>query len=243
MTEHAATRSPTPSSDAPTCGALALARPLIERQLQVLGELAEVGLEVARAIARQANGTSAETVVQGDLALAYARVSRAVRLTIALQSKLIEDLQALERDTAMQSLRAEADVEHAQWSVDHNHKARIECVVRRVIKAEHADEETYGEMIGETGERLDDDTLYRDVLTRPISEVVALICRDLGLSPDWPRLAQEAWAQEEIESGKVGGPLAGRTGWTAESRPPPTAAPDPFLNTVHPGACRDERNE
>ncbi|MDB5459102.1 MAG: hypothetical protein JWO72_843, partial [Caulobacteraceae bacterium] len=68
---------------------------------------------------------------------------------------------------------------------------------------------------------LDDEDLYGDVLARPFSEVVADICRDLGLDPDWSRLAQEPWARAEIDSGQAGGPLAALPAGGAEARPPP----------------------
>src|ERR1700754_5120523 len=67
--------------------------PVHDRQLQILGELAEIGLEVARAV-------GAAPGPAGDLALAYARVSRAVRLPLMLQSQLIEDAAADARELA-----------------------------------------------------------------------------------------------------------------------------------------------
>ena len=81
------------------------ARGLIERQLQILGRLAEAGLNIALAIERQAMGAEAAQpeaapVAKGDLALAYGRVARAVRLTIALQGRLLQDLQALDEGAA-----------------------------------------------------------------------------------------------------------------------------------------------
>jgi hypothetical protein len=32
-------------------------------------------------------------------------------------------------------------------------------------------------------------------VSRPVGELVALICRDFGLEPNWDALASEAWAQ------------------------------------------------
>jgi hypothetical protein len=69
----------------------------------------------------------------------------------------------------------------------------------------------------EASERLDRDDVYGDLLARPVSELVALICRDLGLDPDWPVLADEAWAREEMADGAPGWPLAGL------GNPPPGA--------------------
>lgn len=91
--------APAPQGDeAAPAGAEAQARGLIQRQLAVLGRLAEAGLNIALAVERQATAAEPATeaepadtvqVVQGDVALAYGRVSRAVRLTIALQARLV----------------------------------------------------------------------------------------------------------------------------------------------------------
>ena len=59
----------------------------------------------------------------------------------------------------------------------------------------------------EARERLDNDDIYGLVATRPLGELVAMICDDLGLQPDWNHLAAEAWAQAEIESGAQGSPF------------------------------------
>ena len=55
------------------------------------------------------------------------------------------------------------------------------------------------------------------VASRPVGELVALICRDFGLDPNWDALAEEAWAQAEMDGGAEGSPFA------------PTDAPPPAL--------------
>jgi hypothetical protein len=81
------------------------ARALPERQLAVLGRLAEDGLEIAQAIKRQAvqadDPTPTAKVVRGDVTVAYARVARAVRLTLMLQAKVIEAIQRLDRNSRL----------------------------------------------------------------------------------------------------------------------------------------------
>ncbi len=205
------------------------ARPLLDRQLHLLGELAEIGLDVARAIERQASGQDAgrleapeAPIFQGDLALAYSRVSRAVRLTLMLQARLIEALKAADKSGGEARAAAEAEAEKDQERRDpaYQRKVRVEAIVQRVIEAEHPDdEETLDTLINGTGERLDDEDLYGDLLERPVSELVARLCKDLGLHPDWAELAEELWAVREVESGEVGWPLAG----LAQARPPPLA--------------------
>jgi hypothetical protein len=214
--------------DAPAGGAEDWARPPIERQLALLGRLAEAGLEIALAIERQATGmaTSAgaqgdtTAVARGDIALAYARVARAVRMTVALQSKRIKELQALEEGAARALVAAEAEEDDARLDLEDARKARVERIVTRVIKAQLDDEDAVERLADEASERLDDEDLYGDVLARPFSEIVADICRDLGLDPDWSRLAQEPWAREEIDSGQAGAPLAAPPARGAEARPP-----------------------
>ena len=199
------------------------ARPLLERQLWILGRLAEDGLQISRAIARQATGAGADDglpaqdLAKGDVPLAYARVARAVRMTLLLQSKLIRELQFREASLARDAARAEADQSE-------DRKARVERIVGRIALAEHDDVETVEQLVEEAAERLDQDDIYGDVLSKPVSEIVARVCQDLGLDPDWPRLAEEAWAREEIQSGAAGSPLAGlRPDLICEDRPPRTA--------------------
>jgi len=183
------------------------ARPLVMRQLQVLGELAEQGLEIGRAIEGQAKAVQpGDGVDLNALAMAHARVARAVRLSILLQSRLIADMRACEEHAAR---KAEAlAAAQARRDPESVHKARVEGIVGRVVEAACGDDEDeIDRLVTEASERLDDDDIYGEVLNRPIGELVALICRDLGLQPDWARLAEEAWAREEIESGVEGSPF------------------------------------
>ncbi len=183
------------------------ALPLIDRQLRMLGELAEIGLEQARALDRQVRRTDPEPSLDElqAAALAYARVSRAVRLTLVLQSKIVEAAEGAQAAAA-----GDADEDAPSLPLDAR-KARVERVIERLAKAEHPrDEEEVDALVGEAAERLDDEDLYGDLLDRPMSEIVARLCKDLGLSPDWTELAEELWAKEEIASGGPGWPLAGR---------------------------------
>ena len=227
MTEPAATLTQTAPSDAPACdaGDEDWARPMLERQLALLGRLAEAGLEIAVAIERQVK--SGEPFDGQAVALAYARVSRAVRLTVMLQSKLIGELQR--QKTFADTIASAMDAELR--SLEQAGKKRLVGIVERVACTERDDPDAVERLLAEAAERLDRDDLYGDVLTRPISEIVADICRDLGLDPDWANLAQEAWAQEAIADGEAGAPLEAWMARRAESRPP--AAGDPFRPPHH----------
>jgi hypothetical protein len=199
MTQPAAPIPPVADGD-PAC-ALDRARALIEPQLRLLGRLAEIGLDAAEAIGRQVRGE--EPAGKTDPSLAFARASRAVRLTVALQSKLIDALAALEAG------RVGPDAAVALRDPDYLLKARIERIVERTAEAEHqGDDDAVDRLVREAGDRLDDIDLYGDLLDRPVSEILCGICRDLDLPLDWARLAQEAWAQAEMSGGEAGAPLA-----------------------------------
>jgi hypothetical protein len=206
---------------APATPAPEWARALLERQLWILGQLAEGGLEIARAIERQATGEGSEEgapqVVEAHIPMAYARVARAVRMTILLQSKLIGELQNVEIKAAQESLaRSPRAIDRPR--LEREQKARIGRIVGRIVWADREDAAESDRQERLAVELLDQDELYGDILTRPVSEIIAHICRDLGLEPDWPQLAEEAWAQAEIKSGAAGGPLAAVM---AASWPPP----------------------
>ena len=223
-----------PQTGAPPCADDAddWARALLERQLWMLGRLAEVGLEIAQAIERQATSDEARAVVSGDIPLAYARVARAVRLTLMLQSKVICELQSLERREAHEARCAQINADVARPRLERARKTRIQRIVGRVAWAQGEDGDGIERVMREAGEQLEQDDVYGDVLSRPVSELVALICRQLGLEPDWPQLAEEAWAQDEIAGGAAGAPLAAVMAGAADARRP-MAATEPIRFTPH----------
>lgn len=193
------TASPTPPDDAPHW-----ARPLYERQIAMARQLAEAGLAMALAVKEKTESLTQEGGVEPGvlegMSRAYGRMARAVRLSLMLQDRLIKDLIAFDRKVA----------HDAAWDHSVQTGARKDLagqVIARVIARQYDDSETVERLIEETAERLDSEDLYGAVLSRPVSELVAMICRDLDLDPDWPRLACEAWARDEAASGAVGWPL------------------------------------
>jgi hypothetical protein len=194
-------RAAIPNHDDPAAWAQAVLR----RQVERLDELAELGMRMAQAIQAEKAG-GAVTV--------FSRVAKVVRLCGLLQARLIKDMdEARRRALIYAPMTEQADAlaetrERARLDPAHEHKARIEKIVERQVKALHRDDEEEVErLMLEACERLDDDDIYRDVLNRPVGELVALICRDLGVEPDWPRLAEEAWAQDEIAAAPPGSPF------------------------------------
>ncbi|WP_156467090.1 hypothetical protein, partial [Phenylobacterium sp. CCH9-H3] len=70
-----------------------------ERHGRVLAELAEVGMAMVRRLS-EALLQARDPQTQAQLGLAYHRVSRAVRQTLALECRLAQEARRLERDLA-----------------------------------------------------------------------------------------------------------------------------------------------
>jgi hypothetical protein len=212
-------------------------------QLAMLGRLAEAGLNLALAIEQQATAAQAEAPEASDaaaerlgaLALAYGRVSRAVRLSVALQGRVLKELQALD-EVAARTRKGEL-VEAARTAAAQaaERKGRVERIVGRVIAEAFDDQAEADRAAEEAWDRLEHDDIYGDISRKPVSELIARICQDLGLSPDWPRLAQEAWAEEEISSGAAGAPLA-RLRWLDPPGASDPQAGDPQASELRPGS-------
>ncbi len=188
---------PNPSNTSHTVGSAVGVdawRPAMVRQIEMLGEMAEAGFDMVMAMRRLAVATMEEAAPAIDveaLGLAFARVSRAVRMTLALQAKAIEDIRAFDRGDAPKAKPAPspADVR----------RQRVKGVVDRAILAEHGAGREFEQMSRFAERLLEDEDLCDDILSRPMSELVDMICRDLGLKPDWTLFAEETWAQREVE--------------------------------------------
>jgi len=160
---------------------------LIERQMPMLARLAEIGMEIAEAAGRRA---AAETdggeagPHAPDPALAFARAARAVRLTIALQSRLMGELAALDRGEAL-----------ARVGEAHVRRGRVHRLVERAIEAHVEDEHEIERLSSEAWELLTDADAA-DIAGRSTAELVALICADLGL----PMESVGPWTAEAFAS-------------------------------------------
>ena len=144
------------------------------RHARVLGELAELGLEMARGLKVRALGAddagvepSIETL-QG-LTLAFQRAARAVRMTLALEVRLLRERRLAWRE-------ALSDVEHeAQLR-----KAQVRRAVGAVIDADYEGEAA--ERLHEAlNDRIETEALYDRFVEGPVEVQIAAIRADLGL--------------------------------------------------------------
>jgi hypothetical protein len=169
-------RDPDPiaAADPSPADACAPARALTARQMARLERLAEIGMEIA-----EAAGRLAEALAQGgaagdpDPGLLYTRAARAVRLTIALQARLAKDLAELDK--------AETVARSAQAAT---RRARVQRGVEEAIEAGDHDVDEFRRLSSDAWERLTDED-EGELLRLPLAELVARICADLGLPPDW----------------------------------------------------------
>ncbi|MDB5435710.1 MAG: hypothetical protein JWR47_1967, partial [Phenylobacterium sp.] len=74
-------------------------------------------------------------------------------------------------------------------------KTKVRTAVERVLDAE-AGESDAENLFYDLTERLETDYDDDDFADRPIGELVARICRDLGVTPDWSLWQDEDWAIE-----------------------------------------------
>ena len=172
-----------------------------ERHLRLLQELAEIGMDIARAVRAEATAEddAAERAPSrfggAELGLVYSRIARAVRQTFALEARVADDVD-------------KARVEQERRRVDAGQLAfqqrqeDIRDFVAQAIEAEAVERRTpdsdVERLLDDLDERLEDGC-YDDALAdAPIAELVARICHDLGVSPDWRIWDDQDWAIEHI---------------------------------------------
>jgi hypothetical protein len=126
--------------------------------MAAVDRLAEIGMGLAEALHRQATEPGAPRLFAGDLALAFSRIARAVRLTILLAQRLDDGLPDL---SAADDADARAEAEEAAAEAE---------------PAERLNERETEGPGAERGEREADESVW---LKRPIGALAAQICRDL----------------------------------------------------------------
>jgi hypothetical protein len=166
-----------------------------EQRLEMLRELAEIGMDLARGLkpGAEADKASGETPAK-DPAAVYAPLSRAIRLTLVLEARTDEALRDLKAgvETVRQQARSGAAVRDFQAREE-----KVRELVLTVAEREAADSESLDALEAALEERLERDSAYFDCGVRPLRQSVERLCHDLGLSPDWSRWTGEGWDEEE----------------------------------------------
>ncbi|HZZ69059.1 MAG TPA: hypothetical protein VFE18_12880 [Phenylobacterium sp.] len=204
----------------------------MERHLRLLQELAELGMRMARAVTEQVVAQGADegsdagpgdSRLAGDPGMVFSRIARAVRLTLVLEAKLAEELADKERIDRSEAVRRARAIAQAPYREREEHLRR--AVARAIRRDLHdQDEETLFDTLNE---EIDDWSRTPGFLDRPIGELAALICKDLGLTASPALWEHEAWALEEAAARNAApDPHA--------SALPETQPPDPPGSAHHP---------
>jgi len=162
-----------------------------ERRLRLLKELTEIGMELARALKPRAEADEAAS--GKDPAAAFAPLSRAIRLTLALEARTDEELRDLKAGVVRAREEARAPMSE---EVRKARKTRIEGLVADVITAEAEDAREFDSLYAALEERLEEDEAYEDCAERPLRETIERLCKDLMLTPDWRRWDGDGWIND-----------------------------------------------
>jgi hypothetical protein len=161
-----------------------------ERRLQRLDQLADMGVEVAGELRRQIVEQAGPAP---ELALAFDRVCRAVRLAQLLQEKL-------EREDEERAFQAAAEAAAQRASRVEARVKTVRRTVRGVLDVETEPDADGNfddiELLGRMLDRVDREAEDARFLDRPLGEIVARICFDLGLQPDWSLWEDAPWAAD-----------------------------------------------
>jgi phosphate-selective porin len=185
------------------------------RQERILAELSELGLALARDL--QARALAASDIAEAsELGLAFQRVSRSVRQTLALEAKLERDRQRADRED-----RDEAQL--ARTAYAERRKAQVQIAVKRCVRYEHSGYDAEN-LLDELNDRLDEDALH-DVFAgdSDIDLHIARMCAELGVpepgadEASEPSTGAASTASQAPSSGVV--PMAEEP--EAQAEPPP----------------------
>ena len=184
-----------------------------EWRLRMLEEIAEICMDLARIVHRQAQAAaeSAEPAASEasevpanraapttpDPSEAIARISRALRLTLALHGRTEEALGALRAGIAAEceARRVAARRRAAEDAAVQSHLRRgvVEGLVFEAAEREIEDEDAMEAVLEALEQRLEEDEAYQDLDQAPVREIVERLCADLELNPDWSQWEGEGW--------------------------------------------------
>jgi hypothetical protein len=195
-----------------------------ESRLRVLEEIREIGMRLMRKL-EEAPAAGSDPP-RPDPAVAFAKLSRAVRLTLDLEIRAEEDLRAaLAGEVTAHEMRRETrdrvagEAKERVYKADerarHAARDRVEDQVDIAIVREAETEKDFFERCAAMHERFEEDEAYDDVRDQPFREVVERLCKDIGLTPDWSDWTDDGWPEPPVR-----GPEA-RPPWSPFHQPSP----------------------
>src|SRR5471032_1709632 len=221
-----------------------------ERRLRLLEELSEIGMEMARALrpsaeAREGSPDDKAQARRRDPADVFGSLSRAIRLTLALEARTDEELRDLKAGVVRvrqdEQVRTAQRAEHAAHIDRLIRKGEVSGLVERLAEAEIGDGDQFENLCAALEERLDEDEAYQDLDKWPLRETVERLCKDLALSPDWSRWDGEDWSVNDANGRDFFSPFRQPSAIPLVNpcpRPPKTQAPNRAPATGPPPGMR-----
>ncbi len=144
-----------------------------EDRVRKAEELSSVGMEMTRAVAREAVKYPSPQWCES-----YGVMSRSIRLSVALEARLDAGWPWHRPDAALQERRQAAQDDEMR-----RRKAAVRAGVASRIErdAEHGDRES---LTAELNERLEDPSIEDELGNRSTIEIIEDICRGLNIAPD-----------------------------------------------------------
>jgi uncharacterized membrane-anchored protein YjiN (DUF445 family) len=157
------------------------------RDIEMLRELAALGMEMARAVQGQVMEQIAKgREPSGDPGLVFSRIAKTVRQAIALKRKIAEEADAREHRTAEQQTAHLAQqagrAATAQRSMIEHRKERVQRGVERLIE-QSANDSDYENLLEDLYDRLDDYQADGELSRATVDEMIARIAKELGYVP------------------------------------------------------------
>jgi len=176
-----------------------------QRRLALAHELAEIGMDLARALRAEVMAKVSQSaedeparapVFGGDVGLAYSRIARAVRMTLALEALVGGEVEVRAgRVTAERASRRVLE-EMVRWQATHDEEVgRVrEAVTWAIDKdmGERGDAREAARLRRELNEVLADERDWEQLAGVPMIAAIERICADLGVPFD-----AELWMDEE----------------------------------------------
>jgi hypothetical protein len=158
-----------------------------------------------------------------DPGLSISRIARTLRLTLAMENQLYDDLAAepVAPATRKPGPSAEAQRREAAGIRGCILGSTIVPVIEQAIAAAEdpeGDGSDTERRLDHLHERLVDEDEVVSFGTLPIGASIARICADLGLTPDWSLWEDEDWAIEEAQTDAPGSPYATSSRQPSERR-------------------------
>jgi hypothetical protein len=177
----------------------------------MLRELADIGMEMARALQGEVRARAEVVEAEAEageaprsvaeLGLAFSRVSRSVRQTLALEARLEDDRLARERAAeAAEEANAQSNSELSERA------ARVRAKLMQLLHPDRERDHRWDDdWFEDLSDEPDDERGEGFVSDRPAADVVAGVCGDLGIEPDLSLWTDEASAAASAARDAGGG--------------------------------------